>query len=177
MQNIVSLTVAVVMAVASFGCAGQPVVWNALPASVTANAADTEFIVEPLRQGNAFYSAFRLTARNSGDASVAVDWNRSGYLFNDRPGGALWFDGITAEAIRDRAVPMDAIAPGATLSRVVAPLQFIAITPLKQSTRNQSAFSAGRLPAGRNGVRVVLVRGETASTVSLSVTISAHDAK
>ena len=176
MQCFVSLAAIVIMAAASFGCAGQPVVWNAFPTSAAANAADVDVTLDPLKQGNSFYSAFRLTVKNTGDAPMAVDWNRSGYLFNDKPGGALWFNGITAEAIRERKVPADDIAPGATLSRVVAPLQFLAISPLKQSTRNQAAFSAGQLPAGKNSIRLVLVRGETARPVSLSITISAHDA-
>ncbi len=112
-----------------------------------------------------------------GDAPMRVDWNRSSYRFNVKPGGALWVNGITAEAIRDGKVPIDDIAPGDELSRVVAPLKFIAITFLKQSTRSQAAFSTGQLPAGKNSIRLALIRGETARSVSLPVTISAHDAK
>lgn len=173
MQKGATALAVLLMAAVVIGCAGKTVVWRAAPATVSARAADAEVTMAPLRQGNPFYTAFRLTIVNNGSTAVSVDWNGSEYRINDRPGGALWFNGITAQAIKEKSIPVDTVAPGDSLSRVVAPLQLIAIAPLKTNTRDASSFSAGQLPAGNNGVRLVLIRGNAAHTVFLPVTITA----
>jgi hypothetical protein len=175
MKIYAAAAIIVVMASAVIGCAGKPVTWRAAPATVNASVADAQVTLAPLRQGNPFYSAFRLTVFNNGKTALDVDWNGSEYQINDMAGGALWFDGITAQAIREKSVPADTVAPGDTLSRVVAPIQLIAIAPLKASTRKTPAFSAGQLPAGKNSIRLVLIRGNKAHRVVLPVTITADE--
>ena len=175
MKASVAYVAAAVMVLVAAGCAGKPVIWRAAPSTVSASAADADIVMEPLRQDNPFYTAFRLMITNTGSTDVAVDWNRSGYLINDRAGGRLWFKGVTAQAIREKSVPADTVAPGDTVSRVVAPLQLVAITPLKQSTRQESSFSAGQLPAGKNSIRLTLIRSQTDYPVILSVTITTDD--
>lgn len=177
MRKYAAFAAAAIMAVAAIGCAGKPVTWRAAPESVSARGVDTDIVMAPLRQDNPFYTAFRLTITNTGSTAVAVDWNRSGYLINDRAGGRLWFKGVTAQAIKEKSVPADTVAPGDTVSRVVAPLQLVAITPLKQSTRQESSFSAGQLPAGKNSIRLMLLRSQTDYPVTLSVTITADDSQ
>lgn len=165
------------MIVVAAGCAGKPLTWRAAPERVSASGVDTDIVMEPLRQDSPFFTAFRLSITNTGPSAVSVDWNASGYLFNDKPAGGLWFKGLSAKAIKEKSIPTDTVAPGENLSRVLAPLQLIAITPLKQSTRQEPSFSAGQLPAGKNSIRLTLIRNDTAVPVTLSVTITAHDAQ
>ena len=162
----------VILAAVLFGCAGAPVHWRANPETLSARADGTDITLEAIKQGNAFYSAFRLTITNGSNTAVTVDWNTSEYRYNEKPGGIFWFEGITAEAIKDKTIPVDKVPPGGSISRVIAPLQLIAITPIKQSKRQTPSFSAGRLPAGKNDVFLRLFRDATPQTVTLSIVIS-----
>lgn len=177
MRKLLTIMLMAAWTVAAAGCAGTSVTWHAVPDSVNASIDGVALTMVPLRQGNPFYSAFRLTVTNSGHRPVAVDWNRCEYRLDDRPGGRLWFKGLSEDAIREGRMPVDKVLPGESLSRVVAPIRLVAITPIRDSTRNLPAFSPGRLPAGKNAIRVTLIPLAETEPVSLTVTLTADDAR
>lgn len=159
------------------GCAGKPVTWVSTPAADTVQTPVYEATLEPVKQGNPFYSAFRLRVVNTGGSPLDIDWNRCRYLFNDNAGGGLWFKGITPEDLKNRTIPMDPVPPGRTVEKIVAPVKLMAIAPVRRTagTRPLPSFSAGKLPAGSNGVYLMVLEGGNPVPTRITVMITADE--
>lgn len=168
------------MGLALWGCssAGHPsrAVWTAGPESREVDNRWFNARVEPRKGASAFYSFFLLTITNKSDSDLVVDWNDSRYLFNGSPRGMLVFEGIDPQQVKTATVPSETIAPGAVFSRVVMPLERIAWRPLKENTTDRRGITPGMLPAGENGIRLVVRRDDGRMTLPLSVRIARREA-
>ena len=176
MRSAVWITAAALVLVV-WGCAGKQISWVSTPASETVQTSDYEATLAPVKQGNPFFTAFRLRIVNRSVSTMDIDWNRCRYLFNDNPGGGLWFKGVTPEDLKNRTIPLERIDAGGSVEKIVAPVKLIAIAPVKRTagTRPAASFSAGQLPAGSNGVYLtVLVNGKPV-TQSVAVMITADE--
>ena len=130
-----------------------------------------EIQLEPLKQGHPFFVAFELTINNRSTEPIFIDWNLTRYNFNGRPAGSLVWRGINAKAIKKQRIALEAIAPGGIFSREIAPHKLVAWQPLRSDSVSpgESGLSAGQLPAGENGVRLVFRKGGELLKETLSV--------
>jgi hypothetical protein len=159
------------------GCAGKPVTWVSTPAAETVQTPAYEATLEPVTQGNPFYSAFRLRLVNTGKSPLVIDWNRCRYLFNNKSGGGLWFKGVAPEDLKNRTIPLGRIDAGSSLEKIVAPMKLMAIAPYQRTagTKPEASFSAGQLPAGSNGIYLMVLEGGNPRPQQITVMITADE--
>ena len=111
------------------GCSGMPspsaVAWTAQPEFRDVDNPLFKATIVPQKGTAPYYTSFLLTVANKSDADLVVDWNACRYLFNERPEGALVFEGIDPEKVKTKTVPAETIAPGTRFSRVIMPLRLM----------------------------------------------------
>lgn len=171
--------VMLLMALALWGCsaAGPPsgAVWTAQPESRDVDSRQFNARLTPRKGTSPFYSYFLLTITNKSEADLVVDWNASRYLFNGRPQGMLVFEGIEPERVKNATVPPETIAPGDVFSREIMPLRRIAWSTLKENTTSRRSITPGILPAGENGIRLMVRHDNGRVAIPLSVRIERQD--
>ncbi len=165
--------VVVLAAMIGGGCSGSRPIsggrWVAQPAMVEKRTPWALVTLSPQQDEFAHYTAFALTVANTGNDALRIDWNASRYEFNGNPQGVLVFEGIDPAAVKTATVPPDIVPPGAVFSRLVMPLRTIAWNPIKEHTSTKRGLAPGKLPAGANGIRLVLRHGADQQAIHLSV--------
>jgi len=133
---------------------------------------DAQF--QPLKNENNIFVAFNLTVINKTEQDLVIDWNRSRYIHDGRGRGPFVFEGIEPEAIRIETVPPDIIPPKGRLSKRIAPFRLIAFAPLGSPGVGiaTEGISAGKIPAGENGIYLVARQGERDFRKKITVQIS-----
>lgn len=158
----------------SVGCA--PVMVSVSdPAIQTASNLYYEAQLEPLKQGIRSFVVFRLTVANKTETELQIDWNKTRYLFNGKPHGLYVFRGIEPEAIKYRTIAPDIISPRDTFTRIIAPQELLAYAPFREQhtlSPDESAISGGPIPAGENGILLVVKKSGEEITGKLVVRIS-----
>ncbi len=159
MAKRVTFTIAVGFIVSmSIGCA--PIMVSVSdPAIQTASNPCYEAQFEPLKQGGRSFVVFRLTVTNRTETELQIDWNTTRYLFDGRPYGAYVFRGIEPETIKNRTIAPDIILPRDTFTRIIAPQALLAYVPFREQhtlSPDESAISGGPIPAGENGVLLIV---------------------
>jgi len=135
---------------------------------------DAQF--QPLKNENNIFVAFNITVINKTEQDLVIDWNRSRYIHDGRGRGPFVFEGIEPETIRNETVPPDIIPPKGRMSKRIAPFRLIAFAPLGNPGVGiaTKGIAAGKIPAGENGIYLVVRQGERdfrrKITVHLSVT-------
>jgi hypothetical protein len=169
-----SIAVLIVLIQASCSVAPSPFkgTWIASPHYHEVDNSLCMARLTPQKGNNAYYAFFMLTVMNQSDTVVTIDWNTSRYVHNGTPQGMLVFDGIDPEAVKNRTVPLEHIAPGGQLERNLMPMRLIAWSPIREKNANPRGISAGMLPAGKNGILLSLRQAENRVTIPLSVFLS-----
>ena len=145
-------------------------VWTSDPAFATADSGRYAVQFMPLTDDKNFIQQFRVLVTNRSDKELQIDWNATRYLFNGRPNGLFFFEGIDETNINNP--PPDIVAAGQTLMKVIAPVQLMAIKPARSSQfKGQPAFSTGPVPAGTSGIALVLRQNGQVFREKLSVTV------
>ncbi len=149
--------------------------WMAQPAAQGVIRPDYRIEFRPVKAAKKFYAAFVVTITNTGSEALTVDWQASRYLHNGKPRGRFVFTGLTPDEIR-RALPPDTIAAGARLEKEIWPIRLVAVAPYRENgvKAGDSGFSKGVIPAGENGIRLVLHTGAKTVTETLSVRIHSN---
>ena len=140
------------------GCASV-MVSKSDPAIQVATNPYYEVKLEPMKQGLRSFVAFRLTVTNKTKNQLQIDWNKTRYLFNGRQRGLYVFRGIDPEAIKNLTIAPDTISPQQVFTKIIAPQKLIAYVPIKDQHKldlDESAFSGGPIPAGENGILLVV---------------------
>lgn len=134
--------------------------WVSVPAVQTAENASVRVRFEPLKRDKRFFVSFQLVVDNKTDQALTLDWNQTQYLRNGKPYGPFAFRGIDPESIK-KAIPPDTIGPGQTFSREIFPVNLVAFTPMREEVmdREGKGLFPGPIPAGQNGIRLVLKQG------------------
>jgi hypothetical protein len=143
--------------------------WTAVPAFDAADHPGVQVRFEPIQNESALFDRFLLTVTNTGDGDLTIDWNATRYLFNGQAQGGFVFAGIDPEAIRAAAIPGDAVAAGTVFRREIMPQRLIAWRPIRTETAATSSIFPGILPAGENGIRLVVRRGDQEMAIPLAV--------
>ena len=158
-----------VLVAGAWNCAPTRV-WTSTPAFATAETGRYAAQFMPLTDNRNYIQQFRLLVTNRSAKELRVDWTATRYLFNGKPYGLFFFDGIDETNIN--SPPSDVVAAGETLMKVIAPVQMLAIKPARSSQfKGQPAFSTGPVPEGTNGIALVLRQDGEVFREQLSVTV------
>ena len=116
---------------------------------------------EPLKGDKKFFVSFRLSVMNKTDKSLEIDWNKTRYIYKGQPYGGFVFYGIDPATIKD-SIPPDLIAPGQLFSKEIFPTNLVAFTPIREEVLNTKGkgIYPGPIPAGKNGISLVIMNGE-----------------
>ena len=130
--------------------------------------------LQPLKNADQIFVAFTITIVNKTDRDLLIDWNRSRYIHDDKGKGPFVFEGIEPAMIREETVPPDTIPPKGRLSRRIAPFRLIAFAPLGRPGVGiaTEGISAGKIPAGENGIFLVARQAEKDFRRKITVQIS-----
>jgi hypothetical protein len=141
------------------GCPAAPT-WHSTPASRILEKPDFTVSLTPLAAENGFYIGFALAIENHGATPLSIDWNQSRYLYNGRANGRLVYRGIDLTKLQTAALPLDTIAPGDVYQKEIAPARLLARGPIRDKASQQGwhGITPGFLPAGENGVVLVLLQ-------------------
>jgi len=157
------------------GCATVKI-WSSSPSTqlVTNNAFEAS--LEPLlKEGQKFYDRFQFRFKNKTDGQLIIDWQNSRYLQDGRKNGPFIFKGIKAEDIEN--LPSDTVAPGAELSKEIAPLRLVGLDKLSSRSiqPGEKSINAGVIPAGEHGLLLVIKQGEKKIPVKIQLKISVKE--
>jgi hypothetical protein len=148
--------------------------WRSEPIYQTIAAPGLHVALEPLKENEEFFVGFRLTLRNEGTTPLTLDWNQSRYLHNGRDLGLFIYRGIDPAAIQGH-IPPEVVPAGATFTQEIFPLRTIAFLPGSEIPKQgQRGFIPGILPAGENGILLVLGRNGQESRQKLSLRLRAE---
>ena len=167
--RLLPLFLSAAMLAGAFACAPTRV-WTSTPAFATADTGSYALQFMPLTDDKNFIQQFRLLVTNRSSKDLQIDWSATRYLFNGKPHGLFYFEGIDETNINNP--PPDVVAAGETLMKVIAPVQLMAIKPARSSAfKGQPRFSTGPVPEGINGISLVLRQNGKQFREQLSVTV------
>jgi len=116
---------------------------------------------EPLKGDKKFFVSFRLSVMNKTNKSLKIDWNKTRYIYKGQPYGGFVFYGIDPATIKD-SIPPDFIEPGKLFSKEIFPTNLVAFTPIREVVLDKEGrgIYPGPIPAGENGISLVILQGE-----------------
>lgn len=159
------------------GCAANMVSVSE-PAVQTVVKPEYEIQFEPIKQVGTAFSIFRLTIKNQTDASLRIDWHRTPYLFKGERHGMFVSKDSEPGNVRDRTKRYEAIEPGATYTKDIAPLELVAYAYTKYNQEIDTApFSAGPIPAGKSGIILRLRHKDKDFNERIEVEITDRESK
>ncbi|MDD5204284.1 MAG: hypothetical protein PHS17_02630 [Desulfobacterales bacterium] len=162
------------IALACFAVSCAPArVWESKPAVQEAVNKQFSVSLEPLREGETYFSVFRITVKNNTDADLEIDWNKTRYIHNGRTISGFAFQGIEPSDLKDGTIPSDTVSSGGSFRKDIAPTNLIAFKPLRDHTPEaHSGISAGMIPQGENSVLLVMRQNgkEIRQEVSVRIT-------
>ena len=158
------------------GCATQKI-WISSPVTQTADNPYYEAKIKPQKDGNKFFVSFRLVVINKTGKNMAVDWNKTRYMVNDRTHGVFVFEGIRPEDIKNLTIPADKIVSGQSFSKVISPFKLLARAPIKDRYTDKPVISPGIMPIGKNGIYLVVRQNGNEITEKMSVNIKEKEAQ
>jgi hypothetical protein len=135
--------------------------WVSSPSVQKGGNISFEASFEPLKGDKKFFVSFRLSVRNKTDKGLKIDWNKTRYIYKGQPYGGFVFYGIDPATIKD-SIPPDLIAPGKLFSKEIFPTNLVAFTPIRQQVLDKKGkgIYPGPIPAGENGIYLVILQGE-----------------
>ena len=144
------------------GCTPKQVIWTSNPSIQTFNNQFYEAKLEALKKDRKgeynFFVIFRLTVSNKTNKELAIDWNKSRYIYKDFIRGGFVFTEFNVEDIKNLTIPSNVVALGHTFSKEIAPVKLVTWARLKDRSigKDDSGFSPGVIPEGENGIILVV---------------------
>lgn len=116
--------------------------------------------LRPDKEGhkNSFLT-FQLTVINKTSEPLLIDWNKTTYLHNGQSHGGFLFEGIKPGYVKGATELTDTIPGESVYRKVIAPTHLVAYTPIKDQQKlkpDEKPISAGPLPVGENGIKLVV---------------------
>jgi hypothetical protein len=133
-------------------------IWTSHPEIQTSGNKYYNVQFEPLKNDNNFFEMFLLTVSNKSDKDLEIDWNQTRYIYNGKLYGGFAFEGIRPEDVKNSTIPSAVIPKGSRFSKEITPLKLMAFVPLRDTSvgPDKSGISPGPLPAGGNGIYLVI---------------------
>ena len=173
------LMVPVIFSILILPACNQKRIWVSTPAQQTLNSQSYEVVLEPLKRDAEFFNWFRLTVVNKTGQDMEIDWNRTRYIYNGKDAGLFVFAGVVPEAVKNATIPGAVITAGSTFTRDIVPHKLIGFTPLQEQSidTEQNNIIAGLIPAGENGIFLVIRQDGKSARVRISVNIESRAAR
>ena len=181
MNNVMRNALVVIICFAlttGMGCV-QSEVWVSSPVVQSTGNQYYEAQLEPLSNGHKFFVSFRLTVTNKTDQNLELDWNKTVYIHNGLTRGGFVFRGIKPEDIKESTIPADTILGGHTFSKLISPYKLLARAPLRDPRieATESSIYPGILPAGENGMVLVIRLNGKEVVEKITLTIVAQEVR
>ena len=131
--------------------------------------------LEPqLQEGQNFFTSFRFVFTNTTKKDLHVDWEKTYYLLNGRRGGRFLWEGVDWEALKKmRNQPLVPVAAGDSVTAVIFPKSLAGRSKIGTNTGLQ--YTRGPLPAGENGMFLVVREDEREIREKIVVKIEAQE--
>lgn len=149
--------------------------WVSKPKSLDVENSSFKAMLEPVKKENKTFVGFRLVLENRTNEPLKIDWNQTKYLFNGKPNGVFWFRGIDPRTIKSD-IPPDVIPEKARFEKVIFPVKLVAFAPVQNDALRDSTrgIFPGPMPAGENGMALVVIRNGEKITEKPTFTIAAE---
>jgi hypothetical protein len=156
------------------GCA-TVVVYSSSPAVQKMSNDYFSVELEPqLQEGQNFFTSFRFVFTNKTKKDLHVDWENTYYLLNGRRGGRFLWEGVDWEALKKmRNQPLVPVAAGDTVTAVIFPKSLAGRSRITSTAGLR--YTRGPLPAGENGMFLVVRQNEREIRGKIVVTIAAQE--
>jgi hypothetical protein len=103
-----------------------------------------------------------------------VDWENTFYLFNGRRSGRFVWEGVDWDALKQiRNQPLVPVAAGDTVTAVIFPKSLVGRSRIATTTGLR--YTRGPLPAGENGIFLVVKQNGREIREKIVVKIEAQD--
>jgi len=170
MKNKLCATISVML---MMGCAAAAPGWVSNPAVQMTDKDTFKAHLEPLARDKNYFVAFRLTILNKTSKPMAIDWNKTRYLHNGQKNGGFVFEGIDPKLMKEAALPVEIIPAGQTLNKEIMPYKLLARGPIRDKTSDVGwhGITPGIIPAGQNGVMLIMRYNEQAVRFKIDVMI------
>ncbi len=170
MKNKLCMIISVILMMGSIAASPG---WVSSPAIQITDKAAFNVRLEPLTKDKNYFIAFRLTILNKTSKPLTIDWNKTRYLLNGKNNGGFVFKGIDTKLMKKAALPFEIIPAGQTLNKEIMPYKLLARGPFRDKTSDVGwhGITPGIIPAGQNGVSLVIRSGDQAVRFKINVTI------
>ncbi len=147
--------------------------WISNPSVQMTDKAAFKAQLEPLTKDKNYFVAFRLTILNKTANPLVIDWNKTRYIYNGKINGGFVFEGIDPQLMKKAALPVEIIPAGQTLNKEIMPYKLLARGPFrdKNSDVGWHGITPGIMPAGQNGVMLIMKYNDQAVRFKINVTI------
>jgi hypothetical protein len=131
--------------------------------------------LEPqLQEGQKVFTSFRFVFTNKTKKDLHVDWENTYYLLNGRRSGRFLWEGVDWEALKKmRNQPLVPVAAGDTVTVVIFPKSLTGRSSITSTTGLR--YTRGPLPAGENGMFLVVRQNGREMREKIVVTIAAQE--
>ena len=162
------------LALAVTGCAAVEV-YSSNPAVQKMSNDYFNVELEPqLQEGQNFFTSFRFVLTNKTKKDLHVDWENTFYLFNGRRSGRFVWEGVDWDALKQiRNQPLVPVAAGDTVTAVIFPKSLVGRSRITKTTGLR--YTRGPLPAGENGIFLVVKQNGREIREKIVVKIEAQD--
>ena len=150
------------------GCATTTKDWISKPKSLKVENRHFKATLEPEKEGNKTFVAFRLVLENRTDKPLQIDWNQTKYLLNGKPNGLFWFRGIDPRTIKGN-IPPDVVPGRSRFEKIIFPVKLVAFVPVQDDTSRDGrpGIFPGPMPGGENGISLVVTHNSDKITERL----------
>ena len=162
------------LALAVTGCAAVEV-YSSNPAVQKMSNDYFNVELEPqLQEGQNFFTFFRFVLTNKTKKDLHVDWENTFYLFNGRRSGRFLWEGVDWDALKQiKNQPLVPVAAGDTVTAVIFPKSLVGRSRITTTTGLR--YTRGPLPAGENGIFLVVKQNGREIREKIVVKIEAQD--
>ncbi|MBW1766975.1 MAG: hypothetical protein JRJ02_09715 [Deltaproteobacteria bacterium] len=137
------------------GCASSKA-WISSPLIQATGNPYYDTQLQPLTRKNKFFVSFLLTVTNKTDKDLEIDWNKTRYIHNGHTRGVFVFKGIKPEDVKNDTIPADIILAEGILLKEILPYKLLVRAPLSSKAYEAGKISPGLIPAGKNGILLVV---------------------
>lgn len=117
--------------------------------------------ITPIHTKN-YYYAFRLIVKNHTDEELAVDWNKTEYIFEEESNGGFMFDGIEYKD-REERKPRGIVPPNDIFIKTIWPNALV---------EKNKDWSHQPMDDGRHGIEITIIGNNKVYKEKLMLSIS-----
>ena len=172
-RELLQASIALCLAFILTGCVGVEVYSSHPEVQRVSNDYFTAEIRPQLKEGQSFFATFRFVITNKTDKELKIDWENTFYLLNGRRNGPFLWEGVNWDELKKmKSRPLVPVAAGDTIWTVIFPARLVGRGTARSHGGVQ--YTRGALPAGENGILLVVRQDGKVVREKMAVTIEAN---